>query len=161
MPDKPLKPSSGKELRRAREQGYVLPFPSGESYRIRPATAAGLLKRGKLPNVLLSFVVDALYNGTDGKKVDEFLTLSEKEENAVEFLASLQVVCEEMFMEPRIVASPQADDELTIDDIPIVDQAFAFTQAFRAAKEVLPFRAKQEADVGGVAEGQDDAPAGK
>lgn len=147
----PLQPTSGRAMREMREQGMVLPFPSGNYYRVRSVGAARLLRRGKLPNVLLPFVTDAIYNGMDEDKLDKFRTLQEKQESALEFLESLRIVCEEMFMEPRIVADPQADDEIAIDDLVIIDQWIAFERAFGVVRAYMPFRAEPEPDVAVVA----------
>jgi hypothetical protein len=155
------KPTSGAEMRANREQGQVVLFPSGNYYRVRWSTAASLLRRGNLPNVLLSFVVDALYKGLASEKVDAFLSLRDKEDNAQDFLASLKVLAEDMWMEPKIVETPQADDEISIADLPIIDQAFAFDICFRPAKEVLPFRDEQKIDVESMATLEDSAQTGK
>lgn len=143
-----LKPTLGSQLRQMRETGVVLPFPSGHNYRVRTVGAATLLRRGNLPNVLLAFVTDAIYQGVTAAKIDAFMTLREQEEHALDFLDSLQVCCEEVFLEPRIVANPTADDECSIADIMLIDQAWAFDLAFGFARELRPFRPQQEADVG-------------
>lgn len=150
-----LKPTLGSQLRQMRESGVVLPFPSGNNYRVRTVGAAALLRRGKLPNVLLTFVTDAIYQGVTAAKIDAFMSLREQEEHALEFLDSLQVCCEEVFLEPRIVENPTADDECAIADIVLADQAWAFDLAFGFARELRPFRPEQEADVGLVPVTQD------
>lgn len=142
-----LKPTLGKQLRQMRETGVVLPFPSGSNYRVRVVGAANMLRRGNLPNVLLTFVTDAIYHGVTADKIDKFMTLQEKEEHATEFLDSLKACCEEVFLEPRIVDNPQADDEISIADLHLQDQAWAFDLAFGFARELRPFRPQQGPDV--------------
>lgn len=139
--------TSAKKLRGMRETGVAMPFPSGNVYRVRPPTVAGLLKRGDLPNVLLAFVVDAFYNGTNAAKVQAFLSVQDKRENALDLLNSFRIVCEEMWMEPKIVANPQADNEVAIDDIPAEDQLFAFQVTFLGVEAVRPFRSESERGV--------------
>lgn len=153
-----LKPTTGAERRAGREKGAVLIFPSGEKYRVRRVTAQQLLRRGKLPNVLLGFLIDAIYNGMTQEKIDNFFALRDKEESVLEWLDSLKIVCQEMWMEPRIVDDPKSDDEMTIDDVDLLDQAAAFEVVFKPAKQVLPFRPQQEAAVGGMAEVETGAP---
>lgn len=150
-----LTPTSGKAMREMREQGMVLPFPSGNYYRIRVLGAAHLLRRGNLPNILLSFVVDAIYTSVNEEKLDAFRKLQDKAETALEFLESLRIVCEEMFLEPRVVADPQADDEVSIADVMLIDQWTAFERAFGLVRELLPFRDQSQADVGSVPVAQD------
>jgi len=147
MAEEELKPTLGKQMRQMREQGVVLPFPSGNNYRVRVVGAAALLRRGSLPNVLLSFVNEAIYGGVTADRIDAFMTLRDKEEHNIEFLDSLKVCCEEVFLEPRIVDEPTTDDEMSIADVPLVDQAWAFDLAFGFARELRPFRPEQEANV--------------
>jgi hypothetical protein len=154
MEELDLQPSSGAEMRKAREEGIVLPFPSGENYRVRPVSAARLLRRGNLPNVLTAFLIDAIYNGLSNQKIGDFLALREQADHAVAFLDSMQIICEEHFMVPRVVANPQSPDELTIDDIPIVDQGWAFDRCFRSARELRPFRPQPSSDVVSVPENE-------
>lgn len=145
--DQELKPTLGSTLRAMREHGVVLPFPSGNNYRVRVVGAARLLRRSNLPNVLLSFVIDAIYKGVTADKIDAFMSLQEQAQHALEFLDSLRICCEEVFLEPRIVEKPQADDEISIDDLSLVDQSWAFDLAFGFARELRPFRPEQESDV--------------
>lgn len=147
MADEELKPTLGKQLRQMRETGVVLPFPSGNNYRVRVVGAANMLRRGNLPNVLLSFVTDAIYHGVTAEKIDTFMALQDKEQYAREFLDSLQICCEEVFLEPKIVGKPTKDDEISIADLHLQDQAWAFDLAFGFARELRPFRSEQEADV--------------
>lgn len=143
-----LKPTLGSQIRQMREKGVVLPFPSGNNYRVRVVGAANMLRRGNLPNVLLSFVADAIFHGVTAEKIDEFMTLKDKEQHSLEFLDSLRICCEEVFLEPRIVEKPTKDDEISIADLHLQDQAWAFDLAFGFARELRPFRPQPEADVG-------------
>lgn len=145
-----LKPALGKQLRQMRETGVVLPFPSGNNYRVRTVGAATLLRRGSLPNILRAFVADAIFQGVTAAKIDAFMSLKDQEDHNLEFLKSLEVCCQAVFLEPRIVENPLADDECSIDDIMLVDQAWAFDLAFGFARELRPFRPEPESDVGRV-----------
>jgi hypothetical protein len=147
--------TSGAAMRQLREKGVVLTFPSGYSYRVCMPGAAGMLKRGNLPNPLLAFVVDAFYNGMTPEKYQTFLSAKDRAEDVLATLDALKVVCEAMFMEPRIVDEPQSDDECTIDDVPIDDREWAFRMMFYPVKEVHPFRGEQKVDVASVPETQD------
>lgn len=137
----------GKTMRKAREEGFLLLFPSGNHYRVRFPTAAALLKRGDLPNPLLRFVTDAYYSGVTQTKFDAFMAAQERADAALEMDASAKVICQAMFLEPRVVDEPQADDEVTIDDIPPEDQNWAFQLAFMRAQLLAPFRQEQAAVV--------------
>lgn len=147
--------TSGAKMRAAREEGVVLPFPSGNYYRCKSATAAGLLRRGNLPNPLLTFTVDAFYNGTTQEKYDAFVAVSNKAESILALMDSLRVICEEMFVSPRIVAKPQDENEVSIDDVPLEDQFWAFRLTFKPVEVLYPFRPEPAADVVNVPEPQD------
>lgn len=148
--------TQGKQMRAMREQGVVLTFPSGNNYRVRVPGASGLLKRGNLPNILISYASEMFYEGDkDGKRYEAFLAPSDKSERALETLESFKVVCQEMFLEPRVVDKPQADDEITIDDLSPQDQTWAFWLCFMEAKTLDSFRPQQAPDVVGVAQPQD------
>lgn len=147
--------TSGVALRSLREKGVVLTFPSGNNYRVCLPGADGMLGRGNMPNPLLSFVVDAFYNGPSQAKWDAFLSPKDKEEDALALLASLKVVCEAMFMEPRVVDEPSAPDECSIDDVPMADRIWAFRLLFAPVNEVQPFRSESQTHVASVPEPQD------
>lgn len=155
MARKELEVTVGATLRKAREAGAVVPFPSGNNYRVRIPGAAGMLKRGNLPNPLLSFALDAFYSGVTEEKYDAFLSAQERSEGALDLIASLRAVCQEMFMEPRVVDNPQADNEIAIDDVPLQDQLWAFRLAFAPSEVLYPFRDEPQADVVSVLESQD------
>ena len=154
MAEQELLVTLGAKMREMREQGAVTPFPSGNNYRVRTVGAAHLLRRGNLPNILLSYVIDAIYNGVTDEKMDVFMALQEREEHARDFLKSLQIICEEIFMEPRVVENPQADNEISIDDIALVDQGWAFKLAFAPAEALRPFRPEPQADVVSIPESE-------
>ena len=113
-----LKPTTGAAMREMREQGVLQLFPSGNMYQVRTVGPAPLLRRGSLPNILLNFVVDAIYNGMNQEKLDGFMALQEKAESALGFLESLRIVCEEVFVSPKIVSDPTADDEVSMSPHP-------------------------------------------
>lgn len=147
---KPEMPTLGKTMRKAREEGFSLLFPSGNRYRVRFPTAASLLKRGDLPNPLLKFVTDAYYSGVTQVKFDAFMAAQEQAEAALEMDASSKVICQAMFLEPKVVDNPEADDEVTIDDIPPEDQNWAFQLAFMRAQLLAPFRDEQAIAVASI-----------
>lgn len=152
---KELLATSAAKMRAAREVGAVLLFPSGNSYRVRVPTPAEMLRRGNLPNPLLSFVVDAFYNDLTQEKYDKFLGASDKAEDALALADSLKAICQAMFLDPRVADNPTADDEVLIFDVPLSDQLWAF-RLFCAPMEVLyPFRAEPQTDVVSVAGAQD------
>lgn len=151
--------TSGKAMRAARENGVVLPFPSGNNYRVRPPTTAALLRRGDLPNVLISFLVDVFYHSVTLQKVEDYITANQQREGALDLMRSFKVVCQEMFMEPKIVDEPQGENEAAIDDVPTEDQLFAFRAAFVGVDALRPFRDQSQPDVASMAGDENISPA--
>lgn len=149
-----LRVASGVLMRATREKGMVLPFPSGNNYRVRFPTAASLLRSGNLPNPLLSFVIDAYYNGMNQEKFDRFFAAQERLEAVIEADNSFKAVCQAMFIEPRIVDEPQAADEITIDDLPAEDQVWAFQLVFLRGEVLYPFREQPATPVASVAQSE-------
>lgn len=143
-----LAPTPATELRRLREEGVVLGFPSGNHYRITLPGIDGMLARGDMPNPLLTFVVDAFYNGTTQDKYNAFFAPKEQQEDALALFQSLKVICQAMFLEPRVVDVIEGDDEVTIADIPLGDRQWAFRLLFAPVEEVYPFRGESAPDVG-------------
>lgn len=141
--------TSGAALRTLREKGIVLTFPSGNNYRVCLPGAAGMLRRGNLPNPLLSFVTSMFYNPSI-EKYDAFLATKDDPADALALMESFKVTCEAMFLDPMIVDTPQADNEAAIEDIPLEDQVWAFRLLFAPVEAVYPFRGESKADVVGV-----------
>jgi hypothetical protein len=155
---KQLQPTLGKVIRDKHNQGAVVPFPSGNNYRVQRPTAGQLLRRGDLPNPLMAFLLNVFYEGATPQKVDNFLATQERRESAVAVVDSFRIVCEAGFLEPRIVAQPQTDDEVTIDAIPEQDQAWWFRATFLGVDAFRPFPSQQETGVDSVPEVKDTPP---
>lgn len=141
------KVASGKLMRATREEGVILAFPSGNNYRVRMPYVSELLKRGNMPNPLIAFIADAFYSGGSEEKYSAYLKQDGGKEGVTTVVDSLRVICEAMFIEPSIVETPQADNECTIADIPLIDQMWAFRVVFVPAEEVYPFRRQQKTTV--------------
>lgn len=154
-----LKPTLGRDLRRGREEGVVLPFPSGNAYRIAPVSLDVLLKSGRIPDLLTPFAVSVIMEGIDSK-LDELEKRMQPDailDEATEWLAFVDLICEASFLEPRIVDDPQADDEIAIVDLPFVDRGHAMLLALQPIEVLRRFRDEEAASLESVPDGEDDS----
>lgn len=153
MSEQSTQVTAASEMRWLREQGAYITLPvSGWVVRMRTVTPDRLLRLGKIPDILTTFVVNMVYGKTNGDDVVSFLAPKEKAEDAAAMLESLRVVCEAALVHPRIVADPMADDEISIEDLEIADRGWIFRVAFAPAESLFRFRQKPLALVDDVPE---------
>lgn len=152
-----LSPTSGAQWRKNREEGELIQLPfSGYLVSIRTVQPDALLRLGKIPQVLSSLVLDVIYDRGDDDKFEKFLTTPEDQQEALQMLESLRVVCTAALLSPRIVENPQADDEISIEDMDLGDRSFIFRLAFAPAEALTTFRYKPPSDVAVMANGVGD-----
>jgi hypothetical protein len=108
--------TSGKDWRAAREQGISVTFRSGNTARIRPVGLDLLVKTGRVPNVLEPMVVQLIETG----RADTPASASLEDESA--WFDFLNCLCELAFVQPRVVAEPQTEDEIGVWDISLSDK---------------------------------------
>ncbi len=143
------------EFRRARELGEVITLaPTGRVVRMRTVKPAALLRLGTIPDVLANLVIKLLYGQITEAEYHEFFSLAERAEHAVEMADSLRIVCTAALMEPKIVESPQGDDEISIDDLEDSEQRIIFDLAMLEASALSRFRRRQEELVEPVDDGE-------
>lgn len=147
MDDK-LPVTNGLEWRRNREEGELVQLPySGKLVRIRTVRPDMLLRLGKIPNPLASLMVDIIYGRVDSDKMDNFLSLGESVEAAMDMLESLRIVCSASFVSPKIVDNPTQANEISIDDIELNDRSYIFRLTFVSAEALKTFRYQPPTDV--------------
>ncbi len=145
-------PTSGREWRRAREEGYSVTLPSGNVAVLRPVALDVMLAHGEIPDLLTPIATATLWKGvevdSDNADTEPELTLS--------MMRLFDVVARAAFMHPRIVDDPQADDEIGPEDVSLEDKAQVFSLAIQPARILAAFSAKQAAGLGPVPTGEDD-----
>ena len=147
MDDK-LPITSAFEWRRNREEGELVQLPySGKIVRIRTVRPDQLLRLGKIPNPLSALMVDIIYGRMDGEKMDNFVSLGEDVEAAMDMLESLRIVCVAALVAPKIVENPTKDNEISIDDIELSDRSYIFRLTFVSAEALKNFRYEPPTDV--------------
>lgn len=156
MAYKVLRPTGGKEWRAPREEGYVKQLPSGNVARLRPVTPDQLLTTGEVPDILTPLVVRMLFEGADGSELTQLTDPQKLVENAGATVVLFNTICRLAFVEPRIVANPQGDDEISIDDVPLLDRSFVFSLCTQPAEVLRDFMFPAATTVETLPDGQGD-----
>ena len=152
-------PTRGIDWRKPREEGFLLALPSGNSAKIRPVALDVLLRQGKVPDLLTPFVAKMIYEGVDTDELDKLLSVEKLAEQSDEMLALIDAICAAAFLEPRIVAEPQAEDEIAIEDVELADRGTVFSLAMLPANDLRRFLDRQAASLEPVSDGNGDGPA--
>lgn len=110
------------ELRRVYEEGLEQTLLSGISVKMRPVRADHLLESGKVPDILTPLVMNMLFPsekevGPDvfPDEVGDYLAKPRDEKaEALEFIKSVNVVCEAALIDPSIVPYLSLPDRMWI-----------------------------------------------
>ena len=134
-------PTPGSAWRAPREAGYEKMLPSGKVARLRPVSPDQLIASGDVPDILTPLVLRMLYHGSDGSELTQLVTSSEESvAHARGTITLINAVCRAAFIQPRITEAPQSDDEITIDDVEVLDRYFVFQLATQPAEVLRDFR---------------------
>ena len=153
------RPTRGIDWRKPREEGFLLALPSGNTVRIRSVALDVLLRQGKVPDLLTPFIAKTIYDGVDTKQLDEMLSIENLAEQSDEMLALIDAICVAAFLEPRIVDDPQAEDEISIEDVELADRGTVFSLAMLPANDLRRFLERQAPSLEPVPDGDGDGPA--
>jgi hypothetical protein len=107
-----------------------------------------MITSGELPDLLTPLAAKTLYGEIQN---DE---LSSAADLATNMAKLLSVVCKASFVSPRIVDDPQADDEISLEDVDFGDKMTVFNLAIAGAEALRSFRRRQAPDVGVVSDGE-------
>jgi len=145
--------TSGKEWRRAREEGVEFVLPMGNKAILRPVPLMSHIRKGTVPDYLTPIATATVLGSEDtpllkalaGNNIEEF-----SQEDSMLLLDFMDFLCRESMLSPRIVDSPEAEDEISIDDLSYEDRGFIVGIALQPHEILMSFRREQETDVGPV-----------
>lgn len=144
-----LEVTSGTQWRKLREEGVIVTLPSGNVARLRPLGIPALIRSGKIPDLLSGLAAEVVWNDQpSSKQIQQSVDLAK---GSIELL---DIVTQEAFLEPRIVAEPSKDDEISVDDVSLADKYFVMTFVSAPTQALAKFRAEQTAGVDAVPDGQ-------
>jgi hypothetical protein len=140
MPKNGSKPTPGKTWRKLREEGVLIRLPSGNWASLRSISPEVIVKLGRIPDILTPVIAEELSGkGTLREKLGNPQTLADLQAN-IEFV---ETVAEFAFVNPRIVADPQSDDEISIEDLSWDDKVFCVSLLGVPAQALERFRDEQ------------------
>lgn len=148
-----LRPTSGREWRKAREEGELFPLPSGAVVRIRPVSIERLIAGGHFPDALTAEAQKVLFEQQEREEEPDLAALFRDSE------AIYNVVCKAALVEPRIVDDPQADDEIGIDDLSYQEKEAVYRTAQQPAMQLRRFCQRQIERLEAVPDGEGDGDA--
>jgi hypothetical protein len=126
--------TSGLEWRKAREQGIEFTLPASKYVvALRPVEVDFFIQHGSVPD-LLAGVVNTLING-DSQVLD--VPVTDELEKNVKWLTFLNELVTYAFVNPKVVDTPQADDEIALDDVSYADKVFIYRYIFARPAHVL------------------------
>lgn len=147
-----LKVTSGGAWRQPREEGFVKRLLSGRVARLRPVQMDVLLAEGKIPDLLTGYAVGQIMEPSEEDPLDN----EKLRKNTTEMIELMNVVCKAAFVEPKIVDEPQADNEITIEDIELQDRSMVWRLATQPVEALRKFRLGEGPGVEDVHDGGDD-----
>ncbi len=160
-----LRPTSGAAWRQPRTEGYTKELPSGAVARLRPVSPDQLIAAGEVPDILTPLVLKMLFRGSDGSELTELVNNNEESlRHAQGTMKLINAVCRAAFVQPRIVDEPatdphehtMGDDEITIDDVTIIDRYFVFQLATQPAEVLRTFMFPEAGTVAALPDEQGD-----
>ena len=132
-----------REKRRIREEGVERTLPSGMTARLRGIPLDVFILRGNIPDALTDVIVKAA-TGEGDTPLGDFQTLKEAQ-GYFELLNEITTLC---FAWPHIVNDPQTDDEITIDDVDMIDKAYLLEYLGKPASALMNFPKQEESSAG-------------
>jgi hypothetical protein len=123
-------PTSGKEWRKRMQEGGLVTLPSGFVAHLRPVVLTELVATGDISNPLVPIIANFINGNTALTDVSEVNTIEllQKSRSLAFAIASA------VFVNPRVVENPVADDEIGLSELTEEDRNFLIDFA------VQPFR---------------------
>lgn len=149
-----LKPTSGRDWRKMNEATITTMLPySGMVVEMGRAQLDQLLLTGKIPDTLTPIVADLLWSSVGQGRPAEQIQAERV------FFELVNAVVSACLLNPRVVANPTQEDELTIGDLDFADKLIIYRLATQPLAVLHRFRQEQAPDVDAVPEGDDLQPA--
>lgn len=145
-------PTRATEWRKPREEGELVPLPSGNWARLRPADLMQMVKAGTIPDMLSPIAAKAVWAEQNLEEIGDSLDM------AMQFHDLFGIVLPAIFVEPKVALpdTEPGDDEITIEDIDLVDRTAAFNLAISGVSAMRNFREQQEERMAVVPDGNKD-----
>lgn len=151
--------TNGREWRLMREEGLLVQLPSSQNWvRLRRVAIDALILAGRIPDLLTPLAAAQLWE-PKWVYADDVKRVLAEAKSAKEYTELLSIIVPAAMMEPRCVDSPQADDEISLDDLDYLDKFTIYNLATQPLGWLHSFRAQQAATVEPVLHSEDNQPA--
>jgi hypothetical protein len=150
IPDK--QPTPALEWRRLVEsdkRGYVVELASGMQVRLRPVSIERMLRSGQIPDELSPIAGKSIWSEFSEDSVGTSTNM------VLGMFDLLDLICMAAIIEPKIVEDPQADDELSIDDLGTDEKYEVYQLVTQPGWVLRKFCEQQGANVASLPDGQD------
>lgn len=146
---------SGKELRRAREEGITVPLSSsGVWVTLRPVPLDKLLLSGDIPDFLTSIAASVVVQPeAQPAGLENNLDVARRYIELINLIVPLALV------HPRIADDPQTDDECLLTDFSLVERGEILTLSMQPVEVLKRFRDEQTKRLAALSDGNQDRPA--
>lgn len=144
-------PTPAKAWRQPREEGYLIPLPSGNVARLRPVALDVLILSGELPDLLSPIAAKMLW-----EDLPDVAEIANAAELATGTAKLMNHVCRAAMMEPPVAAMGEEpkDGEIALEDIDFQDKSIIFQLAISPAVAMRNFRDRQAAGLDAVPDGE-------
>lgn len=144
-----MQASNPKDVRKNREAGVLIQFPSGYVFKIRAVNPSDFLRAGKMPDPVSHIIQEVLSGRAD--KIDFSKQTLEEFQTYYAFLEFYARLC---FVYPRIVDKAEADDEIQIEDLEQGDLEFLVGVIFAPLSALERFSEEQSRSLESVQSGK-------
>lgn len=142
MTENTITPAS--HWRKPYSEGVPVALPTGTVVRLRPCYVSHLLRENFVPDALLAMVAQ------ERSKSPRSRTQEDERQELLSAAEFSRKVCKLMFVYPRIVDNPSADDEISIDMLDDAEINFVAGLFNRPVEVLRSFRPQPTADVASV-----------
>ena len=149
-PNGQLQPTPASEWRKPREEGHPYRLPSGRVAMLAPVSIMSLMRAGKIPDPLTPFAASLLY---EEKDIEE---LAKEPEMAKASFTIAEAICMAAFRDPIVVEEPQAENEISLDDLDDMDKAWVMQVMIQPLETLRKFRRQQARSVEAIPDGEGD-----
>ena len=131
-------PTAGTVWRKKAREGALIDLPSGNTARVRNVPISLFFTQAPAITNSLMGVVGEFINKKEGEKAEDAITnlINTK---AKEFFEFVDIVCRLAFVSPRIVDTPQGEDEIAVTDLEDADKMAVIQLLGMPAEQLEPF----------------------
>lgn len=145
---------TGAAWRAMRQQGEEIELSTGDIVRVRSVPLGSLVESGAIPDHLTPLVYDTIW-----AKPPTMDQMSQDAELTKRYFELVNLVVKAALVTWRVVDFPQAENEISIDDLDMIDRQRIYNSAVIGVQWMRSFRPQQGGNVEVVSDLEDAIPA--